>query len=674
MIAGAAALVGQAHLPGAFAFGQVEGGAEDLPGAPKNLLSSTFTPELLEKRLASTTGWHPYPKASEREEWLAVPADIRDLTIRRGEAIVGTEWASLTAAVLLEFKRTGDRSHHRSIYNARRMRLTDLVLAECVEGKGRFLDEIANGVFLTCEETFWGIPAHLALQKAGVGLPDEAEPVVDLFAAQTASTLAWTNYLVGPELDTVSPLLTKRIALEVKRRVIDPAFERDDFWWMWNGNAGSGGRLNNWNSWINSNLLVVNLLLEPDAARRVKAIEKICRSVDKYLEQYSPDAGCEEGPGYFVMSACTYFENCWTLASATGGAATVLTHPFVRKMMHFIADVHIAGDYYVNYADAHGQDGPPAELIYRIGAGIGDKRLEEFGAFHMAAKAPAMDALRLQDARYADVYLSRMVPDILCAAKARTVAKVDALERDSWFPALHLMTARAKSGTTDGFYLAVQAAENMRSHGHNDSGSFIVFHDGLPVFIDVGPEAYSAKSFGPDRYSIWTMQSAFHNLPTVGGVMQAGTAAKYRATEIKYFSDDARAGMAMNLGTAYPDEAGIGNWLRTIALDRRAGRVRLSEDFKLKKPAVVALTFMTPRVPSLGGSGSVVLRVAGKPGQDGTGQDVALKFDGTLAAATFEKIELKDDDLKRIWGESLYRVLLTSTAPVDGGKWEMEIA
>ena len=45
-----------------------------------------------------------------------------------------------------------------------------------------------------------------------------------------------------------------------------------------------------------------------------------------------------------------------------------------------------------------------------------------------------------------------------------------------------------------------------------------------------------------------------------------------------------------------------------------------------------------------------------------------------LAAATVEKIELKDDDLKRIWGESLYRVLLTSTAPVDGGKWEMEIA
>src|ERR1017187_4834775 len=672
LIAGAVALLSEAHLPLAFA-GQQRGAVprakpQGLNGPPKNLLSSTFTPELLSKSLGSASAWHPYPKVDEREAWQGVPRDLADLLVKRAEVVLGTPWETLTAAVMLEFKRTGDRTDHGTIYKRRRDRLNDLVLGECIEGKGRFMDEVANGVWLTCEETFWGFPAHLALQKAGVDLPDVAEPVVDLFAAQTAGTLSMIDYLLGARLDKVSPLITKRIRLEAKRRVLDPAFLRDDFWWMWNGNAGSGNRLNNWNPWINSNLMITNLLLEPDPARRIKAITKILKSVDKYLEQYSPDGGCEEGPGYFVMSACSFFECCSTMESATGGAAKVLSHPFIKKMVHFIADVHIAGDYYVNYADAHGQDGPPAELIYRIGLGVGDKTLEEFGAFHIPATAPALNAPRLQDSRYIDMYLSRLVPDILSAAKARTTPKVDALERDSWYPALHLMTARAKAGTSDGFYLAVQATENQRSHGHNDSGSFIVFHDGKPVIIDVGPEAYSEKTFSPDRYHIWTMQSAYHNLPTVGVVMQSGSNPWFRASDVNYESDDAHAGLTMNLATAYPDEASIAQWNRSIMLDRNEGRIRLTEDFKLQVRVPVALTFMTPRVPSQGAPGTVVLSLVDK-----SGKDVSLKFDPSLAAATFEKIELKDADLRRIWGENLYRVLLTSVEPTSGGTWKIQI-
>ena len=60
--------------------------------------------------------------------------------------------------------------------------LQRLILAECLEGKGRFVDEIANGVWLICEETFWGAPAHMAAQKVGVGLPDVTEPIIELFS------------------------------------------------------------------------------------------------------------------------------------------------------------------------------------------------------------------------------------------------------------------------------------------------------------------------------------------------------------------------------------------------------------------------------------------------------------------------------------------------------------
>jgi hypothetical protein len=264
--------------------------------------------------------------------------------------------------------------------------------------------------------------------------------------------------------------------------------------------------------------------------------------------------------------------------------------------------------------------------------------------------------------------LGRALPDILSAAKAWSDEKADALERDSWYPALCLMTARTKTDTSDGFYLAVLAAANLRSHGHNDSGSFIVYHDGEPVFIDVGVEAYTSKTFSEDRYSIWTMQSAYHNLPTVGGAMQVATDARYRASDIQYASDDAHAGLSMNLATAYPAEAGIVRWTRNIALERKADRIRLIENFQLQKKVPVVLSFMTPRVPSLSPKGRIVLSAADK-----SIRVVYLNYDASLAAPSFEKIALTDEGLRDTWGESIYRVLLISLGPTDGGEWMMEI-
>ncbi len=257
---------------------------------------------------------------------------------------------------------------------------------------------------------------------------------------------------------------------------------------------------------------MVTMLLEQDAERRQRAIVKCCRSLDEFLSDYSPDGGCEEGPVYWQRSPGSYFDCCRVLASAVNGAADVMTHPFVQRMGQYIADVHIAGNAYVNYGDAHMEDAPTPELVYRYGVAAKMPALMEFGAYHAAidSMGAAGDAAKLERALGAGLpTLARKLADVMCARDIRVAKKADALGRDAWYPALHLMTAREKAGTTDGFYLAAQAASNGRSHGHNDSGSFIVFHDGEPVFIDPGVEAYTAKTFSAERYTIWTMQSAF---------------------------------------------------------------------------------------------------------------------------------------------------------------------
>lgn len=665
MIAGAAALLGSTHLPlpAAAQQGTVSGYrpiAIKLPEKPKNLCCSIFTPDLLSKHLIAASDWHPYPKATEREAWQQVPREVADAIVARAEKIKGTAWESFPATVFLDYKRNGNRSHFERYYLTRRVRFNDLILAECVEAKGRFIDDLINGIWLICEETFWGLPAHLGLQKKhpGSGLPDVEEPVVDLFAAETGAAMSWIHYLLGPQLDQANAMITPRIRFEVKRRILDPALARNDFFWMFREYNGQRHHLGNWTSWIDSNWLTANLLLEPDPERREAAVLKICRSLDDYLEDYSVDACCQEGPGYWNVSPGSYFDCCTLLTSATGGAGNPLTDPFVRKMFRYIADVHISGPWFVDYGDAPPKMEQCGEFLHRIGTAIDDKVLQRYGAFNASSAAA-------QGGDFGDGqgHVGRQFPNVLAYGKAIAAEKQDALVRDSWYPDLGLMTARVKEGTAEGFYLAMQAAPNQRGHGHNDSGSFIVFHDGNPIIVDIGPEAYTAPRF---KFSV---QSAYHNLPTVGGVMQSNKSPKYRASDLRYSTDESHASVAMNLGSAYPDEAGITRWARTLTLDRLANRIHLKEEFDLQRKMPVQLSLMTPCIPKDDTKGNVIFTPIDSPAHS-----VTLSYDTKVVTPAIEKIDLTDDWLVSRWGQTIYRVSLNSVTPVDAGKWEIRFS
>jgi hypothetical protein len=567
----------------------------------------------------------------------------------------------------MQFKRTGSRSEYEGTQFARRVRLLTLVLGECATAEGKYLDQIANGLWLTCEESFWGATAHLGAQKAGVDLPDTAEPYVDLFAAETAATMGWIVYLLEEELTSFSPLLVPRVRREAERRVLDPALARDDFWWM--GLGQKPRRLNNWTPWIDSNWLTASLLLEEDAALRRQAVAKICRSADRFLADYSPDGACEEGPNYWQRSAASFFDCCWTLVSAHHGAGkAILRDPFLKAMGGYIVAAHIAGNQYVNYGDAHVTDAPAPDVMYRFGKAVDDPALAQFGASEAATRGLAgspgiLDKALEQVSALGS--LSRALAAVMSTAEVAASPRHEALVRDAWYPNLQLMTARLRDGSSDGFYVALQAANNGRPHGHNDSGSFLVYHNGAPVFIDVGVGAYEAKTFSAERYTIWTMQSAFHNLPTINGVMQHEGSA-YQAVGLGYTASDTSASVRVDLAPAYPKQAGVRQWRRELTLDRSSNAVHLREEFLLEKEVSVVLSLMTPRLPTLQ-PGSILLHMDGKP-------NVQLTYQHKLLDATVEKIPLTDASLKHSWGENIYRLQLTSARPVVKADWSLQLS
>jgi hypothetical protein len=625
---------------------------------PRNIMSGGWTEAKLKAALIARANWKPFPTVEDRAGWEGLPAEVRRGLVVSAEAQLGAPWPSLLASSFLEFVRNGNRSRFQNVRSARRNRLGDLVIGECVEAKGRFLDEIANGIWLTAEETWWGVPAHTGGQRVGRGLPDITDIYVDLFAAETSSLLSWTSYLLGARLDSVSPLIRPRIRMEVDRRVLTPCLERDTFPWMgWD--ASRARPVNNWNPWINSNWLTSTLLMEENEGRRAAAVYRSLRSLDKFIDPYYDDGGCDEGPGYWSRAGGSLFDCLELLYSATGGALNVYQVPLIREIARYIMRAHVAGGWFINFADASAHAAPSGDLVFRNARRIADERMQGFGAFC---------ALELGGGKLRGDSLGRQLPAIFNYETLRAARPEAPLLGDVWLPGIQVMAARVKEGSADGLYIAAQGGHNAESHNHNDVGNFVVYNDGKPVIIDVGVETYTARTFSKERYDIWTMQSAYHNLPTIGGVMQRD-GREFEARDVRHHADSQAAELTLDIAKAYPPEAGLDSWRRTLRLDRVKNEISVADACVLTRDvAQITFTLMTPCNVRVAAPGE--LELDGR--QAGFGRARVL-FESARLTPMVEEVAVADPRLKSVWGERVYRILLVAKRPARTSAWTVRI-
>lgn len=626
----------------------------------RSLLTRACDGTTLRPLLQSAAEFHPFPTAAERPAWEALPADLRAAMIATGEKRLPEPWEMLPATVLLGYVRTGNRRDFETPMFARRSRLRDLVLAECAENRGRFLDAIADGSWLLCEESSWSLPACLFMQRRGDGLPDVTEPVVDLIVGETAALLAWTHYLLGEKLDAVHPMIRERIRLEIDRRVLTPCLIRDDFWWM--GWHRDGRHVNNWNPWTASNWLTCALLLETDPDRRVRAVHKVMRIIDIFIDYASPDGGCDEGPGYWSRAAASLIDCLELLRAATGGQIDHYGDPIIRAMGRFVLHTHLHGPLYVNFADASMTAHLEPAIVHLYGRRTGDADLAAFGAWLFHQRPPHADL---------GGSLGRVLPALWLQDELRGAPAAAPLLRDVWLPHLQVMVARDAAGTGMGFFVAAKGGHNHESgHNHNDCGSFLAALDGWPLLIDLGVESYTAKTFSPQRYEIWTMQSQWHNLPTVNGVMQAD-GREFAARDVVYRATDAEASLSLDLVRAYPAAAAIVSWHRTIELQR--GRaVVITDNCELSEARTpTVFNFITTRPLDLGTPGLV--RFGAFPSADSPSRGASLAYDATALSAAVDRVEVTDAQLRGAWGPVVFRLRLTERTLATAARREFKI-
>lgn len=627
-------------------------------GKERNFLAKQCDPEALKQSLIPFEQYKPYPRVGDAA-WTALRPETRAALVADGEKYLNHTYEALSATLFLSYARVGNRSNYERGRGANLAALQALTYAECVENKGRFLDDIANGLWCICEQSFWGVPAHLYIQKAGLGLPDPKDPIVDLFAAQTAAELATVVYLVGDRLNTVSPFVTERVYLEAERRIFRPLLVQN-FMWMglpgakrrddlpWDATpAGEVQPVNNWDAWICWNWLTTALLLDRDAARRTAGVQKAMVCLDNFINTYPEDGGCEEGCSYWNVASGAMLEGLELLGSATNGRVNIWSEPLLRRMGEYIVKARIAGDLFLNSGDAHTRQQIDRDKLFRYGSHV---------------KSTLLIALATGD--FPANYVPHTVPAIFGEAALRAGPKqISPLLKDVWLPETAVMAARMQENSPKGLYLACIASDNGKSHSHNDTGSFWVYLDGEPVLIDLGAEAYQKQSFDEHRYELPSTESAWHNLPTIGTVQQ-GVGSAFRATDLHYMADSGGVSLAMNLAEAYPTEANLREWMRTVELDRAKSQVTIHDRFTLRANATdITWSLMTCRPVNIEDD---KLRFTPRPGDQSS--TVTMDFDSSLLSASVETMNLTNAGLVAVWGPVVYRVLLKTRRPMSGGE------
>lgn len=565
-----------------------------------------------------------FPPVSDRAAWDALPAGDRWLAA--GNA-ASRQVPPLPLHLWLDYAKTGRRAQYEAVYFARRRTLCTLAMAECVSGCGQFLPAIADYCWAICEESAWQLPAHNTYIRdtPQLPMPDLARPVVDLFAAETGALLATVHALLGRALDQYAPGLRRRLAQEVDKRVLRPYLTRH-FWWMGNGEEP----MCNWTAWCTQNVLIAALLLKP-ARSLPPYLRQAAYSLDCFLKDYGEDGCCNEGAQYYRHAGLTFYNALDLLCRAAPGVFdSAWSAPKVKNMAEYIVHMHVSGPYYFNFADCSPLAGRRGVREYLFGQRVGSAPLMDLAAADRAAalQGEDPDLIRCPDASeginlYYHVQAAFAEPSILAHTPVSSRAG------DAWFASTGLRVVRR------GVYnLGIKAGCNADSHNHNDVGSITLYKQGQPLLIDVGVETYSKKTFSPQRYEIWTMQSSWHNLPEFEGAQQQ-PGPDFAARDVTPLPD----GLAMDIAPAYGAVPGLGRYMRTVRLAEDGLRLTDESDY----PRPILLSLMSVEKPCLEGG---LLRF---------GALAAAALEGA-ADVLIEPVPIRDKRLRQAWPDTLYRV------------------
>ena len=587
----------------------------------------------------------------DREEGIVISDGIKKQIIEKADSLVNKEYPSIYATEYMMFRKNGNRTVYQKKYYERREDMFTLALAEYLEKNGKYTDKLCDLVWLILEETTWVLPAHNKIAPGGNGyLPyafKETVDYIDLFSAYTGACLAWVCYLCRDVLDGVTPLICERILYELDKKIIKCYLSDSahNDWWMGKGKS----RPNNWNPWINSNVLTVAALTVGDLKIREEIARLAMSSIDEFTSIYHTDGGCDEGPSYWRVAGGALYNACLVLYDMSDGYINIFRDPLVVNIAEYVAKAHICGNFFTNFADAPATINAVDHWQLDFAEFCGSQLMIDYEKNRLGGVEPEFSGAgrncpyRLMRAyAYGKLPISEYTP-----------------QKKVWLDGIGVAITRESEIADKGLYLAFKGGHNAESHNHNDVGNFIIFADGKPIFVDLGVGEYTRKTFSPQRYDIPSMRSEYHNLPSFNGVLQ-GTGRAFGASGYRY--DVESGALDMELTAAYPRESGLEFYRRRA--ENKDGKICVTDCFALKEDGHAEFHLIARCQPESIGEGYFT--------QDG----LTVRFD-PLLKLKFEEIKcdtVETEKLPSAWKtDKLWRISLSADRLVKGEKYEFTL-
>ena len=142
------------------------------------------------------------------------------------------------------------------------------------------------------------------------------------------------------------------------------------------------------------------------------------------------------------------------------------------------------------------------------------------------------------------------------------------------------------------------------------------------------------------------MRSKYHNLAQVNGCEQFASL-EAAALGAKSSDENGISQITMDIASAYPAQAGMEHFIRTVGLDRGREQVFIQNRIHCKQPSSAGFFFMTAYLPEIRDDSVMV---------DGS----EIHFDSQSLSVEVECLPVTDSRLLPAWGTQVYRIIFST--------------
>lgn len=586
----------------------------------------------------------------DRTFWENIPENVKKRYVKLGEEFLNYKWQSLSVMEYVDFfnsKEDCNRPACELICREKVTAVVHMMIAECIENKGRFLRNIIDGIFSICEQSTWAVSAHFnscgdnpKINFDGVNkIPDYEVEIVDLYCAKVASAIALVSVTLKTKFDLISPMIYKRARYEVEKRFINPYLLRDEFWWLTINTDLDVWPVNNWNPHMNSSLIYCALAMCEDKDKIKKLLIKAISSLDAYINLCSDDGACDEGSGYW-SAAFSKLSDAVAMLETITGIKGFFEIEKIKKMAEYVLNVRICGNTYYCYSDANKSNDSLsfAVNVFFLGKYLNDYRFLNEGSY----------LYKICGDLIGEKYDALM--DVFCEYKKMIISNdigeytnMPSHNKAVWYNDTQILISREQCNDENGIFVAAKAGHNNENHNHNDVGSYCIYIDQKACIVDLGVCTYTRELFGEERYNIFSVRSKNHNVPMISCLEQAA-GKKYASKNVKCILSDSEDMLIADISQCYPEKLGIKSLERSICHCKKQKIIRITDTFDFEKEEVYENVFMIPQKILV--DDNIVV-----------GENFVLECETENVLFENEEIVLNDNVLIKQWGNIITRVV-----------------